>query len=541
MRQRATGAGAAGAVAVLTAATMAGCVTQTAATRYTSRHGGEQSASAAANSAVFEGPDGMEARWVIQENERPGTTAWEIHGSAGGIEGFASDVYAKQGQTVTLYVSTTGAWFRADAFRMGYYQGKGARLVWQSKQVAGRSQPACTVTAGINMVSCDNWSRSLTFKVTSAFVQGDYLIKLIGPGHQQNYVPLTVWDPASTATYVIKNDVLTWQAWNTYGGYDFYSGLGNCPADVYPLCSRSRVVSFDRPYATGDNSGFLTLEYPLVRWAEKNGLDVTYATDLTVQEHPDYLLQHRVLLSLGHDECWSLGERQAAIQAHDHGMNIVFFAASPMLRHVRTQASPLGQDRELVDYRDPAEDPLDGKANPLEVTSNEWASPPADWPEYDFVGDTYDGFLEPGLTYGLTVADASSWVFAHTGLHNGSVIPGVLATDVDKFDLASGQPSDDQILGHSVIPAQLGQTSMAPLASDMTYYTDPDGGGGVIDTGTNHWILALGSDQQGCQSGGVCGYTTLQQITGNILRVFGQGPAGLTHPSVANWSQVTGQ
>ena len=165
------------------------------------------------------------------------------------------------------------------------------------------------------MVACDNWSPSLTFDVTPAFVQGDYLIKLVGPGNRQSYVPLTIWDPASTATYVIKNDVFTWQAWNFYGGYDYYQGLGSCPPGVYPICNRARVVSYDRPYAAENGSGnFLGLEYPLVRWAEQHGLDVTYATDLTVQEHPGYLLKHKVLLSLGHDECWSLGERQAAVR-----------------------------------------------------------------------------------------------------------------------------------------------------------------------------------------------------------------------------------
>jgi hypothetical protein len=82
---------------------------------------------------------------------------------------------------------------------------------------------------------------------------------------------------------------------------------------------------------------------------------------------------------------------------------------------------------------------------------------------------------------------------------------------------------------------------MPPLESDMTYYTGTSGGGGVIDTGTNHWIDAMGGDQQGCHPGGVCGSAVLDQITGNILRAFGQGPAGRTHPSVANWQQLTGQ
>ena len=117
-------------------------------------------------------------------------------------------------------------------------------------------------------------------RVTSDFVQGDYLFKLVGAGGQESYIPLTVWDPTSTATYLVKNDVFTWQAWNPYGGYDFYAGVGPCPADVYPLCSRARIVSYDRPYGYGEGAGdFLGSEYPFVRFVEQHGLDVAYVTD----------------------------------------------------------------------------------------------------------------------------------------------------------------------------------------------------------------------------------------------------------------------
>jgi hypothetical protein len=109
---------------------------------------------------------------------------------------------------------------------------------------------------------------------------------------------LTVWDPQSRATYLVKNDVLTWQAWNPYGGYDYYVGKRSCPSGGYPLCSRARVVSFDRPYAFDYNGGagtgdFLTLELPLVRWLEQRGLDVSYVTDLTVIQHPDIVTDQR--------------------------------------------------------------------------------------------------------------------------------------------------------------------------------------------------------------------------------------------------------
>ena len=532
------------ATAIMLPVVLAGCDShphQTARAPQAAAPGQASAPIAASGPATFPGPDGTEARWVIQENDKPGTTAWEIHGPHGGIGGFASQVYAQQGQNVTLYVSTTGPTFRAEAFRMGYYQGQGARLVWESGAIPGRGQPACPVAPGTNMVACDNWTPSLTFTVTSAFVQGDYLITLVGPGHRQSYVPLTVWDPASTATYVIKNDVFTWQAWNYYGGYDYYQGLGSCPPDVYPLCSRSRVVSYDRPYAAENGSGnFLGLEYPLVRWAEQHGLDVAYATDLTVQEHPGYLLKHKVLLSLGHDECWSYGEREAAVTAYDKGMNIVFFAASPVLRHVRTQPSPLGPDRELVDYRDSAADPLDGTGHPMQVTGNEWANPPSSWPEYDFVGDTYSGFLEPGLHTGFKVADASAWVFDGTGLRNGDIVPGVVASDVDQFERGEGQPADDQIFGHSPVSLSQGQHNTTAWFSDMTYYTNAATGAGVLDTGTNNWIPAL-TGRSGCHPGGICESAVVQRMTGNILKLFGQGPAARLQPSVPNWQQVTGQ
>ncbi|MGH3743773.1 MAG: hypothetical protein ACRDTP_02810, partial [Mycobacteriales bacterium] len=71
---------------------------------------------------------------MVAENDRPGTAAWQLSGHqvGGGIEGYADSVQARTGQTVRLYVSTTAADFHVEAYRMGYYQGLGARLVWQS-------------------------------------------------------------------------------------------------------------------------------------------------------------------------------------------------------------------------------------------------------------------------------------------------------------------------------------------------------------------------------------------------------------------------
>jgi hypothetical protein len=478
---------------------------------------------------------GVVARSIVQENERPGTNGWQIPPTASTtISGFANLAYAHRGQVVTLYVSTDAPRFRVAAYRMGYYRGAGGRLVWQSPAVAGKVQSSCPVTTETNMVSCSDWTPSLTMTIDSAFVPGDYLLKLVGSAGEQSYVPLTVWDPSSHAAYVVKNDIYTWQAWNAYGGFDIYVGKGPCVARTYPVCNRAKVVSFDRPYAYGEGAAdFLGNEYPLVRFAEKHGLDVTYATDLTIEQNPGYLLAHRALLSLGHDECWSYHERLAVLGAEAKGVNIAFFAASAILRHVRLEASPLGPARQEVDYRDSGADPLDGRGDPLDVTGNTWSAPPASWSEVSFVGAAYAGYLDPGVAADFQITDGNAWIFKNTGLQTGSILPGLLRNDFDQFQPGL-HAANEQILAHSRIPPGAPQTDAGTARgdahSDMTYYTDPVGGAGVFDSGTNDWIPALGS-YEACQT---CLLDPVGVITGNLLAVIGRAPAIRIQPAVPN-------
>lgn len=475
-------------------------------------------------------PYGVQASWVVAENDRPGTAAWQIVGKPpGSIAGFADHTSAEDGQSVKLFVSTDAATFQVQAYRMGYYRGDGGRLVWSSGPVAGLTQPTCPVDPATHMVACDNWSESLSVPISARFVPGDYLLKLVGSGGQASYVPLTVTDPASRATYLVENDIYTWQAWNAYGGYDFYAGVGACPTGVYPICSRARVVSFDRPYAYGQGAAdFLGNEYPLVRFAEQHGLDVTYETSADLEQDPASILRHRALLSLGHDECWSYEERVAAQTAESDGVNVIFFGASPVLRHVRMESSPLGPDRQEVDYRDSSADPLAATGPPREVTGNTWSDPPAAWSEVPFTGESYTGYVESGeppVPY--VVYDGSSWLFQGTGLTTGSKVPGLLTSDFDQVDPGLSPPNV-QILAHSPMPRWETQTNVDDPASDTTYYTDPSSDAGVFDTGTVTWIPDLSSS------------ALVNQMTGNLLALFGTGPTGRVQPSVPNWKSVYG-
>ena len=59
-------------------------------------------------------------------------------------------------------------------------------------------------------------------------------------------MPVTVRSPRTAGQVVIKNCVATWQAYNTWGGYDLYAGPGS------NYGTRSLAVSLDRPYDLGD-------------------------------------------------------------------------------------------------------------------------------------------------------------------------------------------------------------------------------------------------------------------------------------------------
>jgi hypothetical protein len=250
------------------------------------------------------------------------------------------------------------------------------------------------------------------------------------------------------------------------------------------------------------------------------------------------LLQHRSLLSLDHDETWTYSELHGAQVAQAHGLNIAFFGAAAIVRHARLQGSALGPDREEVDYRDETEDPLNGNGDPMDVTGNTWGSPPTDFSETSLVGESYSGYTNPGVApLPFVVYDSAAWIFNGTGLQNGSSLPGVIGSDIDHLDPSS--PSNIQVLGHSALPLSDVYTNQGRWGgytySDMTYYTDPTSGGGVFDSGTVNWIYALSP----CSTSVSCPSAAVQKITGNLLWLFGQGPAGKSIPSAPNWRSIS--
>ena len=69
-----------------------------------------------------------------------------------------------------------------------------------------------------------------------------------------------------------------------------------------------------------------------------------------------------------------------------------------------------------------------------------------------------------------------------------------------------------------------------------SYYTDPGSQGGVFDSGDNVWVGMLGPCPPSARS---CPSAMVRKMTGNLLWLFGQGPAGRFVPAKANWHNIS--
>ena len=278
---------------------------------------------------------------IKDENAKPGTGNWRLtnDGDARDIEGYLNVTSAQPGETVNLFATTVAPSFTVEAYRMGWYQGLGARLVWTSPPVPGKQQSAATLIAATNTYEA-NWDVSTPIVLDNTWVPGDYLLKLVASTGQQRWVPLTVRNDASTAAFVVVNAVTSWQAYNRWGGCSLY----NCPGG---RGDRSKMVSFDRPYdiVTDGSGDFIGNELPVVMRMEEIGLDVTYMTSVDTHQRPELLKQHKAVISLGHDEYWSKGMVDGAFAARDSGVNLAFLGANAVFRQIRFEPSALACGR----------------------------------------------------------------------------------------------------------------------------------------------------------------------------------------------------
>ncbi|HLK02623.1 MAG TPA: N,N-dimethylformamidase beta subunit family domain-containing protein, partial [Streptosporangiaceae bacterium] len=413
---------------------------------------------------------------VVAENARPGDPHWRIArpGHLYQIEGYADHTDVEPGTSFRLYVNTNAPAFRVNAFRMGWYGGDLARLVWTSPAARGTRQQGATLTQPGSLIEA-RWRPSITVP-TVGWPPGSYLLRLDASTGPQSYVPIVIRSPAVAGKVVLISAWTSYQAYNGWGRYSLYGG----PGGAFP--NRARRVSFDRPISYGDGAGaYFQLELPLVAFAEKLGLNLGYITSVDLDLDPHALDGAVAVVSEAHDEYCSVRMRDTLTSARDHGTNIAFFGANAIFRKIRFEPSPLGADRIEVNYKVASEDPLYGKDNPA-VTGNWPVQPDAD-PESSLIGQSY--VCSVVSNYAMVVTDPASWIWRGADVSAGSRLPGLVGPEFDQVNPDEPTPHPIEVIARS--PVSCG----APATySDVSYYTMPDGAA-VFASGTEDWTCAL--------------------------------------------------
>jgi Domain of unknown function (DUF4082)/Bacterial Ig-like domain/Bacterial Ig domain len=322
---------------------------------------------------------------IVAENCRPGNPAseWDVSGAGDlSIQGFATQISVNRGETVSFKVDTNAAGYRFDIYRLGYYGGLGARKVATVLPSAAlpQTQPNCLTDAATGLIDCGNWAVSGSWSVPTNAVSGIYFAKLgRADTGGASHVVFIVRDDAGASDLLFRTSDTTWQAYNDYGGNSLYVGL--------PI-GRAFKVSYNRPFNTRGNqfsrAWLFGAEYPMVRWIESNGYNVSYFTGVDTDRIGTLIRTHKVFLSVGHDEYWSKGERDNVEAARNAGVHLAFFSGDEVFWKTRWEASIDGSGtprRTLVSYKETHANAVIDPQDPPTWTGT-WRdarfSPPAD-------------------------------------------------------------------------------------------------------------------------------------------------------------------
>ncbi len=270
---------------------------------------------------------------IVTENQLAGTpqSAWDAGGNAP-IEGFAMEFSVNKGDTVHFKIDVeslvTQLPYTVKIYRLGWYNGNGARYITDlGSNLSGNLQPAWNYEASTGKVDCNNWAVSTFWKVPANAVSGVYIARLDCPDlNAKSIILFVVRDDAAASPILFKTSDASWQAYNLYGGNNFYGA-----ATPVPGFTQATKVSYQRPlHLRGDKTNFFNSEYPMIRWLERNGYHVSYTTDMDMARNatPITNTKHKLILSVGHDEYWSAEQRSKVETARDNGVNLAFFSGN---------------------------------------------------------------------------------------------------------------------------------------------------------------------------------------------------------------------
>jgi hypothetical protein len=380
-----------------------------------------------------------DADLIRDENTKPGTRDWMLTRTridpatkyrCPWIEGYCSRTSVRAGDTITFHVGTNPpSPFRLDIYRTGYYGGAGGRQMASLGPFKGRVQPDPPI--GPRRLRECHWEPCATVRIPRDWVSGVYVGKLTAEREGlQSYVIFIVRDDRP-ADFIFQCSDTTWQAYNRWPNQFSLYDNGKRPwywgAEV--------DISFDRPYgkycqildqplSTGSGEWFLW-EFPFAFWLEQHGYDVTYISNLDTHAEPCGLLRGKGLLSVGHDEYWSLAMYHGVHEAIAAGLNVGFFSGNAVCGVINPRPSSDGRPHRIYGRVDAF-----GPRDPNVKTDQENAA--ADMQKLPHQSP-HEGLLigarnVPPFTGGADWACSAPghWIFEGTGMRIGDSIPGLV-------------------------------------------------------------------------------------------------------------------
>lgn len=413
---------------------------------------------------------------IRAENSKPGTRAWMLDHTridpatkyrCPTIEGYASQTSAAAGEQVRLHVSCNPASvFHIDIYRSGFYGGQGGRQVAALGPFQGRTQDDPPI-GGRRLRECQ-WEACHTLTIPDDWVSGIYLCKLTAQeSGLQSYIPLIVKDQRRV-DFLFQCSDTTWNAYNRWPSqfslYDsketqWYWGAGVDTSFDRPYGKYCQI--FDAPLTTGSGEWFCW-EYPIAFWIESQGYDVSYCSNLDTHGAGPDLMRAKALISVGHDEYYSLemfNHLRAAIRG---GLNVAFLSGNTCCGLLEMKPSSDGRPNRIITRvdrygpRDQIGDALFHSMKTLPRTAPN---------ENTLIGARSTGPVVGGADWICQQPD--HWLFNNSGMKKGEGIPGLVGWEWH------GDPAD--IPGLEIVAqGQTGSTSGTGTYT-ATIYPGPEG------------------------------------------------------------------
>ncbi|MFD1045268.1 N,N-dimethylformamidase beta subunit family domain-containing protein, partial [Kibdelosporangium lantanae] len=487
------------------------------------------------------------------------TDQWQVQAYDDSIVGYADDISYAPGNTVKFKVKTTATQYQLNIYRLGYYHGKGARLMQSIDRTGAATQPACQVDTynattnpnGTGMVDCGNWNTTFTWTVPTTATSGLYYAVLhreysdgsIG----ESEIVFVVRDDSSHADIMFQTSDETWQAYNTFGnptsqtdttpkGQSLYSGEG--PGNG----GSSYKVSYNRPILGGNNENFIfNAEYPMLKFLESNGYDMSYTTDVDTARRGNLIQNHKVFMPVGHDEYWSNEQRSNVEAARAAGVNLAFVTGNDIFWKTRWETSPADplhtSWRTVVCYKETKP----GQVDPNQTTwTGTWRdprmSPPKDGgkPENALLGNlfTVNGVRTDRLSVPAAYGKLRLW--RNSGIQNmnpGDIKnfqPGTLGYEWNSVEDNGFQPAGVAQLSHTTVAMTDPNQGLYVLQNygdvygtgtkthALTLYRYQPSGALVFGAGTVQWSWGLENDHLDA-NGTPTADKAMQQATVNLL------------------------